>query len=283
MVAFTLLDYFEMDAKGSMQQSTQWPITNKDKSLGEVTARVHLNLSSQSKHVSFYIPDFDCDEYFEPSLLNEIRTLLDNMERAVGISWEGHGEKIDASKFSFTGVVYFYSERPVPYDLKIYMTDVTQKSGLRLSFRSVDYVVLRNKAERPRAFISHDSRDKSDIANPIASKLLTMNCSVWYDEFTLNVGDSLRKSIEDGLKECAKCVLILTPNMLANEGWGKREYDSIFTREIIEKERKILPVWHGVTVKQVYEYSPILADTVGIPWSLGVDEVARKLYNAVDH
>jgi hypothetical protein len=59
-------------------------------------------------------------------------------------------------------------------------------------------------------------------------------CLVWYDQFSLRVGDSLRESVEAGLKECHKCILVLTPNFLSNKGWAKHEYSSIFTREIVE-------------------------------------------------
>lgn len=107
-------------------------------------------------------------------------------------------------------------------------------------------------------------------------------CPVWYDEFSLKVGDSLRASIEKGLKECSKCIFLLTPNFLANSGWSKTEYNSIFTRELVEKQRVILPVWSDVTARDVYKYSPILADRVAVNWSLGVDEVARKLLMSIN-
>src|SRR5260221_678486 len=81
--------------------------------------------------------------------------------------------------------------------------------------------------------------------------------------------------------ETARCVLSLSPNFLSNNGWGKAEFDSIYTREIIERGNVILPVWHNVDAKQVYEYSPKLADKVGLSSSLGVEELARKLVNAI--
>ena len=107
-------------------------------------------------------------------------------------------------------------------------------------------------------------------------------CPVWYDEYSLKVGDSLREGIESGLKNTKKCVLILTPNFLSNNGWGKREYDSIFRRELVEDVKVFLPIWHNVEAKDIYEYSPILADRVGLKWSIGVDEVAKKLKRAID-
>ena len=78
-------------------------------------------------------------------------------------------------------------------------------------------------------------------------------CPVWYDEFALRIGDNLRDSIERGLKECRKCVLVLSPNFLTNGGWTKKEFDLIFTREILEAQQLVLPVWHGVRKEQVYE------------------------------
>jgi len=107
-------------------------------------------------------------------------------------------------------------------------------------------------------------------------------CPVWYDEYSLKVGHSLREQIEKGLKECKKCILILTPNYLSNEGWGKREFDSVFTREMIEKQNVVLPVWNNVSPADIYEYSPSLADRVALQWNTGVEEVARKLKQAIE-
>ncbi len=67
-------------------------------------------------------------------------------------------------------------------------------------------------------FISHDSHDKEEVASKIAIELTRRVCPVWYDEFSLKVGDSLRESIEKGLKECKKCILILSPSFLTNKG-----------------------------------------------------------------
>jgi len=136
------------------------------------------------------------------------------------------------------------------------------------------------RRERPRAFICHDSRDKSKVAEPIAQRLAALTCPVWYDKFSLQVGDRLRESIEAGLKQAGKCILIISPRFLSNQGWSKMEFDSIFSRELMERKDILLPVWVGVTPRQVFEYSPALANRVGINWSLGLNEVVRQLYAA---
>ena len=43
----------------------------------------------------------------------------------------------------------------------------------------------------------------------------------------------------------------------------------------------MLPVWHNVDARDVYEYCPRLADKVGLKSDVGSKELARKLVNAV--
>jgi hypothetical protein len=107
-------------------------------------------------------------------------------------------------------------------------------------------------------------------------------CPVWFDEFSLRVGHPLRESIERGLSEARKCVLIITPHFIGNAGWTKTEFNAIFTRELVERANVILPVWNGVTRQEVYEYSPVLADRLAVNWNLGPDEVIRRLRRAID-
>ncbi len=139
----------------------------------------------------------------------------------------------------------------------------------------------RSQLERPFAFISHDSRDKDEIARPIAIHLKKLMYPVWYDEFSLNVGDSLKESTEKGIKQCGKCIVVLTPNFFSNKGWTKMEFDSIFTKQILQRTNLILPIWHKVSVTEVFDYSPSLADKVGLQSSLGVEEISRQLYHAI--
>jgi len=181
-----------------------------------------------------------------------------------------------------TGRIFIYSESQLKDTEISKLQKEAEKLGHKLQIRAKDYVSGRTKFEVPLAFISHDTRDKEEIAKPIAINLQRMLCPVWYDEFSLKVGDNLRESIEKGLKECKKCVLILSPNFFANKGWTKKEFDSIFTREILEESRLVLPVWYGVTKHQVYDYSPGLLNVKGLDWgTLGEVEISRQLHNAI--
>jgi hypothetical protein len=45
-------------------------------------------------------------------------------------------------------------------------------------------------------FISHASEDKEDFVKPLATLLHDIGVNVWYDEFSLKLGDSLSRSID---------------------------------------------------------------------------------------
>src|SRR3984957_8885132 len=275
----TLHEYFVKDGIQNLTCNEQWEMRNKDtgEKLGETTARVHFDFEAYAKYLSFYIPAMDGVELPEAIALNDMSKLLKLPEERVGVRMGLGEEQIDGKDLVFTGQVYLYSERPVPEGHKKRLIEEARTSGHHLTFRSTAYMEERNKWEKPRAFIAHDSRDKKELAEPLALQLQRWHCPVWFDQYSLKVGDSLREGIETGLKECPKCVLILTPNFLNNNGWTKREYDSVFTRELVEKQKVILPVWHNVSVEDIYKYSPILADRVGAQWADGIEEVARKV------
>lgn len=93
--------------------------------------------------------------------------------------------------------------------------------GLKLLFWSTLHAQKRSAREKPLAFVSHDLRDK-DVAGSIAIGLSKLMCPVWYDEFSLKVGDRLRENIEKGLKECKKCIIVMSSNFCSNTGWTKR-------------------------------------------------------------
>jgi hypothetical protein len=279
----TLHEYFVKDGSQNLTSHESWTLQGTDNAkLGELTARLHFDFEANATYISFFVPempDVVCPEVFA---LNAVPKILEWPSSKLLVQAGLPSEMKDARELVFTGQIYIYSERPVPRELRDQLLSEAKAAGHKLTFRSLEYMVERNKWEKPQAFISHDSRDKSSIAEPLTIQLQKFMCPVWYDQFSLRVGDSLRESIEKGLKECRKCVLILTPNFLNNDGWSRREYDSIFTRELVEKQKVILPVWYNISADEVYRYSPILADRYAVHWSEGVEEVARKLLSAIN-
>lgn len=124
-------------------------------------------------------------------------------------------------------------------------------------------------------FISHASEDKEEVARPLAQELRSRGLRVWYDEFSLELGDSLRRSIDQGLAKSRFGVVVLSKNFLAKE-WPQRELDGLTSREI-SGVKVILPVWHDISRSEIVSYSPVLADRLAIMAAGGIPSVADAI------
>ena len=277
----TLYEYFIKLGSNTLRVKNTRQFKSGTEVLGEVTSQIHFDFVARAKYVSIYIEEMPGVSCPEALVLKDLDSILKELSEGVHVSAGFEDEVTNIKDLVFTGQVYIFSERPVSDRMKSNLTQECGGMGYALTFRSTKFVNDRNRFERPQAFICHDTRDKEEIAQPLALALQRRMCTVWFDEFTLKVGDSLRTEIEKGLKECSKCIIIISQHFLNNEGWSKREYDSIFTREVLNHKSVILPVWSGVSAKDIYNYSPALADKVGVDWKLGEDEVARRLVQAI--
>lgn len=188
----SLYEYFVKDGAQNLTTHQSWPISEGPDAMpmGEVIARLHLDFEANAKYVSFYIPHLSGVTCPEALVLNEVDKILSWPETQVKIQLGYGGERKNAEELVFTGQIYLYSERPISEELKARLITAGATVGHTLTFRSVEYMSKRNKLEKPLAFISHDSRDKRDIAERIALELQKLMCPVWYDQFSLRVGDS---------------------------------------------------------------------------------------------
>jgi len=127
----------------------------------------------------------------------------------------------------------------------------------------------------PQLFVCHASEDKAAFVRPLAHALKAHGLQVWYDEFSLKPGDSLRRSIDRGLAQCTAGIVILSPSFFAKE-WPQRELDALFAAEVAGRSQ-IVPVWFQIDFAAVASVSPLLADRLAIRSELGINSVASKI------
>lgn len=129
-------------------------------------------------------------------------------------------------------------------------------------------------------FISHASEDKDDVVRPLAENLRNLGLRVWYDEFELRVGDSLRRKIDEGIVNSRFGIVVLSPSFFG-KGWTEYELDGIVASNIKGRQR-LLPIWHEISSDDIAGYSPSLLDKVALTThSTAVDEMAQKIYEAI--
>lgn len=127
---------------------------------------------------------------------------------------------------------------------------------------------------------SHASEDKDEIVRSLAHALSTQDLEVWYDEFTLRIGDSLRQNIDKGLANSRVGLVAWSPAFLS-KGWTNYELDGIVTRSI-SGEQILLPIWHNITKQQVVDFSPSLADKVARSTATHtVEEIANDIAEVI--
>jgi len=129
-------------------------------------------------------------------------------------------------------------------------------------------------------FISHATEDKDAIVRPLANALIEHGLSVWFDEFELRVGDSLRRKIDSGIGRSRFGLVVLSKAFFA-KSWPQYELDGLVTLSVSGKQG-LLPIWHEISKDDVIRESASLADKVALRTSdLSIEEIAQEIASVV--
>lgn len=125
-------------------------------------------------------------------------------------------------------------------------------------------------------FISHASEEKDVVVRQLATALQAAGLSVWYDEFELSIGDSLRRKIDHGLANSRFGIVILSQAFF-RKGWTNYELDGLVTLSV-SGDQVLLPIWHNISRQEVMAFSPSLADKVARDTAAyTVEEIAEEI------
>ncbi len=110
-----------------------------------------------------------------------------------------------------------------------------------------------NVANPPKAFLSFAWEDHH-LAQAIAEGLQAQGVDVWWAQWEICAGDSLRQKIDQGLLLCTHFIVLLTPNSI-DKPWVKQEMDAGLMRKIRD-QAKFIPLRAGVSAEDL---PPLLA------------------------
>ena len=191
-----------------------------------------------------------------------------------------------------------------------FAAELERRLGLDEGAVEVDKV---DAEKRPLVYLAHGSEDKETIVRPLAYRLMEKGIDVWFDNWEIRAGDSLRQKMEEGLGNCTHFVVMLTPTSI-KKPWVNAEIDAAFVRRIAGVSKLIAlrcgieltglppflaaqlsPVYrdgsgedferlvadiHGVSLKPALGPKPTYAKTIPLGlsgWSRGAAEVAEFL------
>lgn len=129
-------------------------------------------------------------------------------------------------------------------------------------------------------FICHASEDKDAVVRPLAEALRNENIEVWYDEFSLKLGDSIRQSIDRGLLQSRFGVIILSKAFFSKR-WPQYELDGLAEREMAGNDKVILPILHGISHDDIRDYSLSLANKYMVSTNRDLKDVLRAIVEVV--
>lgn len=178
----------------------------------------------------------------------------------------------------------FEARKRIEETYKKQIEDLTQvfKSGLSRVKNSSNLSVYENNTnEEYDVFISHASEDKESFVNEFADVLKNLGLNIWYDDSSIKWGDSIRTSIDLGLKKCKFGVVILSRHYLSKH-WTNYELEGLFQRESTDG-KLILPIWHNITKKEIQDFSPVLAGKMAINTAIMTPvEIGQQLLELVN-
>lgn len=150
---------------------------------------------------------------------------------------------------------------------------------LNRSNNKSDENIYTNDVDNFDIFISHASEDKDALARPLAKILLKLGYSVFLDELVIKLGDSIAKSINQGLSRAKHCIIIIS-NTFLEKNWTKAELNSI-TNMYISSDKKILPIWHGVTYEDIVNNVPLIVDLKAVDSKKGIDFLVNEITKSI--
>lgn len=127
-------------------------------------------------------------------------------------------------------------------------------------------------------FISYAAEDET-YATTLAKSLKYFGLKVWFAPLSLTIGDKLLDSINAGLIASDYGLLLLSPKYLAKH-WTSYELD-VLHRQHIEKQKKLLPLWHGVEKVQLDQWNPGLSGIIAMKSTEDLGSISRKIADVV--
>ncbi len=125
-------------------------------------------------------------------------------------------------------------------------------------------------------FLSYATEDLDDgVADIFMALYETGVTSAWLDRLVIKPGDSIPDKVDEGLRSTRYLVPVVSKTYF-KKMWTRAELDAI---RMLSKPA--IPIWMGVSAKQVQDFSPILAAQKAILFRDDPYEVAEQVGNVL--
>ncbi len=184
-----------------------------------------------------------------------------------------HALGLDKSEVAVVDMETFY-QIPLGNPL-VSVLEWPPRSGTA-SFQNMQLPVTHEQTHD--VFVCHASEDKTFVRD-LCQELKNRKLRVWFDEFELTPGDSLRGSIDRGLRSSKYGIVVLSPSFFS-KNWPQKELDGLVARETTGY-KIIIPILHNMTIQELGTHSPTLAGRLGIKSELEISQIADQIVTVI--
>lgn len=127
-------------------------------------------------------------------------------------------------------------------------------------------------------FISHSSKDKEAVVEPLVEKLRAQNIIPWYDTDHINLKGDFPERINAGLRDSKLMIVVLSQNHIESR-WATRELSIGIDWELSSPEDKIVLLLVGTEQEQtdLLNQRPILRGKPRTIWDNSGEKFAKEL------
>lgn len=112
-------------------------------------------------------------------------------------------------------------------------------------------------------FISHANNDKEELIEELYSSLNRLGIKIFYDKESLIWGDEWKKQILNGVSKAEFAIIVISKNFFDRE-WTEKELAEFLNRQNRNGQKLILPILHNISMKQLKNKYPSIADIQAI-------------------
>lgn len=164
------------------------------------------------------------------------------------------------------------------------------RKGSTVSLSATEYTTLKPVHEQSvkqaekypdkrDLFLCHAWDDRAGAAKELHDALENLGVSVWFSEKDIELGTSLTRSIDKGLKNSRIGIILVTPSFYKRvdaAGIAEQELSALLRSD------RVIPIVHETTYEELAEMSLLLAARSGLSTEgSSLEEVAEKLAEAV--
>ena len=123
-------------------------------------------------------------------------------------------------------------------------------------------------------FISHANKDKEELVEDLYKSLDKLGIPIFYDKESIEWGDNWKDKILNGVKKAEFAIIVISENFFGRE-WTEIELKGLLSRQNRNGQKLILPILKNITLEQLQQKYPSVADIQAIDSkNYSTDEIA---------